>query len=367
MKTLIVGGGNLGHVMASVISNKGYEVAILSRSPEKWDNNIKVRDNFGKIYEGNINVIKKLDTHLLEYDNILLCLPGNAIEQNLTDLQPYISKTCNVGSVFSSTGFFWIAKKVLGENSNLYGFQRVPYMSKILEYGKSSEITGYKKEHKLFFSTSSENKNKLKSFYNEILNIDITEVQNYLEVSLTNSNPLLHTARLFGLLSDYSIDVKYKNHFSFYKGWTNKDSQLLVEMDSELQTIISGLSLPKEYFPTVMSHYETSNIQELTDKINSIPAFQSVMLPMIETDKGFIPNLSHRFFVEDIPFGLVIIKSIAILLNVKTPNIDKVLFHFQKIMDKEFISYDNKKGKNYSESASILNFGIDGLSKLLVL
>jgi hypothetical protein len=91
------------------------------------------------------------------------------------------------------------------------------------------------------------------------------------------------------------------------------------------------------------------------------------MLPMIETDKGFIPNLSHRFFVEDIPFGLVIIKSIAILLNVKTPNIDKVLFHFQKIMDKEFISYDNKKGKNYSESASILNFGIDGLSKLLVL
>jgi len=39
-------------------------------------------------------------------------------------------------------------------------------------------------------------------------------------------------------------------------------------------------------------------------------------------------NLKARFFWEDVPFGLVILKDIGNLVGVKTPNIDRmIVFH----------------------------------------
>ena len=53
--------------------------------------------------------------------------------------------------------------------------------------------------------------------------------------------------------------------------------------------------------------------------------FQGLTHPMIETDDGkFVPNFKFRYLFEDVPFGLAVIKGIADLAEVKTPNVDKV-------------------------------------------
>ena len=46
---------------------------------------------------------------------------------------------------------------------------------------------------------------------------------------------------------------------------------------------------------------------------------------MTETEDGkFVPNFKFRYLWEDIPFGMAVIKGIATIAGVQTPNIDKV-------------------------------------------
>jgi hypothetical protein len=57
---------------------------------------------------------------------------------------------------------------------------------------------------------------------------------------------------------------------------------------------------------------------------------------MVETPQGLQLDTDHRYFSEDIPYGLVLIKSMAKYVNVDTPKIDMVLNWAQKVMGKEF-------------------------------
>jgi len=45
---------------------------------------------------------------------------------------------------------------------------------------------------------------------------------------------------------------------------------------------------------------------------------------MKEADGGWIPDFSSRYFTADYPYGLKIIRDIAVLFDVKTPNVDIV-------------------------------------------
>ena len=47
---------------------------------------------------------------------------------------------------------------------------------------------------------------------------------------------------------------------------------------------------------------------------------------MNETEDGkFVPNFKFRYLWEDVPFGMAVIKGIATIAGVQTPNIDKVI------------------------------------------
>jgi len=48
----------------------------------------------------------------------------------------------------------------------------------------------------------------------------------------------------------------------------------------------------------------------------------------VQLEGGVVPNLDSRFFWEDIPYGLCILKDIAEMAQVPTPVIDKMIeFH----------------------------------------
>jgi len=45
---------------------------------------------------------------------------------------------------------------------------------------------------------------------------------------------------------------------------------------------------------------------------------------MTETESGWVPDWSSRYFTADFSFGLKIIRDIAKMFDVDTPNIEKV-------------------------------------------
>jgi hypothetical protein len=320
MKTIcICGGGSLGHVMAAVLgSQEDIKINILTGHPEAWNESICATDTVEKKYSAVVNKATANASDVIpESDIILFCLPGYLIRETLLKIHPY-AQGKPVGSVVSSTGFFQNAEEILGSKASLYGFQRVPFIARVREYGKSADLLGYKKE--LLMATENIEDDFI-GLWSSWLMTPVHKLNNKWEAILSNSNPLLHTSRLYSLWHHYETEI-YAEPILFYEQWDDESSELYVAMDSEFQQLCKRY---EAHIPDVLTYYESNNPQELTRKLKSIAAFKGIPAPMKQTEKGWTPDFTSRYFTEDFPYGLQLIKDLAIKNNLSTPTIDMVL------------------------------------------
>ena len=322
-KVCICGGGSLAHVCAGVLSSQPeVEVNIFTRKPELWSHQLEVTDSRGKVYNGNLNIIDNSPEEALkDCDIVFLCLPGFAIEGTLNSIKPYIGNAV-VGSIVCSTGFFFAAHRILGEDARLFGFQRVPYIARTKEYGHTANLLGYKPQ----LAIAVENVEDNEAFRQLVETLWMTPVKllgSHYEVSLTNSNPILHTGRLYSMWKDWDGEV-YDHNILFYKEWTNEASQMLIDMDAEFMQLLDLLPVTKGAIPSLLKYYESQDAESLTRKITSIPAFQNITSPMKEVGGVWIPDFESRYFTEDFPYGLKYIWQLAHENNIYCPNIDLV-------------------------------------------
>ena len=322
-KVCICGGGSLAHVCAGVLSSQPeVEVNIFTRKPELWSHQLEVTDSRGKVYNGNLNIISNSPEEALkDCDIVFLCLPGFAIEGTLNSIKPYIGNAV-VGSIVCSTGFFFAAHRILGEDARLFGFQRVPYIARTKEYGHTANLLGYKPQ----LAIAVENVEDNEAFRQLVETLWMTPVKllgSHYEVSLTNSNPILHTGRLYSMWKDWDGEV-YDHNILFYKEWTNEASQMLIDMDAEFMQLLEVLPVTKGAIPSLLEYYESHDAESLTRKISSISAFQNITSPMKEVDGGWVPDFESRYFTEDFPYGLKFIVELAKDKNIDCPNLNMV-------------------------------------------
>lgn len=315
----ICGGGALGLVVASVLANtQQLSVRLYTAHPQQWSKDIETIDNEGRIYKGELEKISDSPAEVIpQSDIVLLCLPGFLIEKTLQNIKPYIT-TQAVGSIVSSTGFFFRAHEVFSKSTSLFGFQRVPYIARVTEYGHSAALLGYKKQ--LYMATEnlpSDFENEWKDW----LHTPVAHLDNYLEASLSNSNPLLHPARLYGMWHNWEGQA-YEKQDLFYANWDEFSSQIYIAMDNELQELCRKLHV---HVQPVLDYYESTDAASLTRKLNSIEAFLSIPAPMKQVEGGWVPDFTSRYFTEDFPYGLQIVKELAIVNKISTPTIDNVL------------------------------------------
>ena len=359
----ICGGGGLGHTLAAKISKNGYQVHLLTGHPARWSKHILVEDCNQVTINGEITQISDRPEEVIpSVDIILLCVPGYLIQQTLHAIAPYVSPGTEIGSVISSGGFFWMACHELGKEQRLFGFQRVPYISRVREYGRSAELKGYKSMLKIGGNSNSDLE-ELTSFFSKALETPTIALGHYLEATLTNSNPLLHPSRIYGMLSPFDTDT-YDKEFLFYEEWDDRSSEVLIECDSEFQRILSRLPIHQEEIPSLLQYYESEDVTSLTRKIRSIEAFKGIKMAMVAQGDRFKVDYTNRYFTEDIPFGLLIIKSLGNLLKEDTPMIDQVILWIQERMRKQYLIAGTLKGKDIGESGVIQNFNINTLDDL---
>ena len=254
---------------------------------------------------------------------VLVCLPGFAIHDELEIIKPHLSNEAIVGTVVSSTGFFFEALKVVSSDIPLFGFQRVPFISRIIEYGKKAELKGYKESLHVAIENTSE-KESFREKLEKLFEKPVTLADNYYEVSLSNSNPLLHPSRLYTMWKDWQPGIVYPRNPQFYAEWTNEASTLLIKMDDEFQQLLKVLGLKPGRIPTILNYYESTDAITLTQKLHNIRAFQGIPSPMKEVRSGWIPDFTSRYFTEDFPYGMRFIVETAHEQNVKIPTIEKV-------------------------------------------
>ena len=323
MKICICGGGNLGHVCAGFLANRGHEVSILTTKPERWAPELKIVAP-DITFTGQLALVtSKPEEVIPQAEMVLVCLPGFALHEELVKIKPHLSHGVTIGSVVSSTGYFFEAFKVLPPDNPLFGFQRVPFISRIIEYGKEAELKGYKETLHVAIEHTTD-KESIRKELEKLFEKPVSIANNHYEVSLSNSNPLLHPSRLYTMWKDWQPGIVYSRNPQFYAGWTIEASTLLLKMDEEFQQLLKALGLKPGCIPTILDYYESTDAVSLTQKLHDIKAFQGIPSPMKEVEGGWIPDLSSRYFTEDFPYGMRFIVETAHEQNVKIPTIEKV-------------------------------------------
>ncbi len=321
MRICICGGGSLGHVCAGILSSHDHvTLNMLSGHPNSWQHTITVTDPDGKNYFGKINHISSNPFEVCaDQDIILLCLPGYLIEKTLNEIKPYIG-TAVVGTVVSSTGFFFFAHDILGGSARLFGFQRVPYIARVKEYGKSANLLGYKSN----LSVAVENVEDMESLRATLSSLFLTPtflLGSFYEAALTNSNPILHTGRLYTMFCGRENEI-FDHNILFYKEWTDEASQMLIDMDQEFFRLLDALNV--HGIPKLLDYYESQDAASLTRKIASIAAFQNITSPMKQKEDGWVVDFDSRYFAEDFPFGLRFIYDLCHKHHIHCAAIDTV-------------------------------------------
>lgn len=278
-KVLIVGGGNVGVQMAVHFAVKGFNVWILTSEERKLDR-IAIVDEEGEVINETKNFVLTCDKKkaVEGADLILITRPAFLIKKTIDEISDFLMEGVSLGFVPAIGGgelnFNNIQKKV-----NVFGLERVPSVARMTnEYGVVKAV-GYRNKLKIAFL--NESLLKISKLFEMVFNIKCEVVDSYLSLTLTPSNPLLHTSRLYDLFSDYRKGKVYSHVSNFYEGWTLNASNLLFAMDSELQNLVSKIKedLPSVEVVSLREHYESRTSEELMNKIRSISGFKGLKSP----------------------------------------------------------------------------------------
>ena len=329
MRVCICGGGNLGHVAAGFMAaRKDFEVTVLTRHPERWDQRLSIECPDGATLLGRLSLVtSNPEEAVAGADVVLLCLPGNSIRSVLLQIKDFLPaapvRETAVGTVVSSTGFWNEALAILPADVPLFGLQRVPFIARTAEYGHKARLLGFKKSLQVAVEHTTR-KEELRVAVERMFDTPTVLLDNYYEACLSNSNPLLHPARLFDLWHDWHREDVYARVNLFYEEWTDEAAQLYIDMDSELQRLLTVLPVRKGCIPNVLDYYESTDAASLARKLRSIEAFKGIEAPMRQVAGGFVPDFQSRYFTEDFPYGLALIQRMARTHGIATPTIDRV-------------------------------------------
>lgn len=321
----IVGGGSLGHVIAGWLANKNISVSILTRRPDDWSENLKINTpeesfvaRIGKVSSNPADVIPEAGV-------VLLAVPGYANRQELGSIKPFLTPGTYVGGVFCSSGFFFEALEILPENIKLWGFQRVPFISRTLDYGHEANLLGFRPEFNIAVERDTDpGKEAFRQWVENSFGSKTILRKNHYEVSITNSNPILHTSRLYTMFSDWPADKRIDRNILFYEEWTSEAAELLMKMDDELFKILEHLPVTPGYLIPLVTYYDSHDAESLKNKLSSIAGFKGITSPMKRDDKGWYPDYSSRYFTEDFGYSLKYIWELGKKFGVDMPCIDHV-------------------------------------------
>lgn len=358
MNICIVGGGNIGTLLAGELSFKGNKINILTSNPQKWNKIITVYNtNKETIFSGKINLATNDAQRAIDgCELILLTIPAFLFERQLNKIRQYVYKDTMIAAFPGTGGKEFVFRKIMGEKGIFFGLQRVHSISRLKEYGNSVYMTG-RKDSVTVGSLDKKYLDKCAVLLENILDMSCYKVENYLNVTLTPSNPILHTTRLYSMFKS-SLSKTYK--IKFYEEWNNEASEMLFGCDNELQLLCNSLKeINLENVISLKKHYNANTIQEFTDKIQSIKAFKGIEAPMVKNKEIYSVDWKSRYFEEDFPYGLCIVKGFCEIMKLNTPYIDSILYWYEKEQKLEYYKNRQFKGKDLKSLNIPQNFGIN--------
>ncbi len=326
MRVAVIGGGNIGTLMAAEMAYNGHDVVVYTSNPDCWNKSVEVYDSDSNyLFSGEIGMVtSSLDKAIRKAEIIFVTLPSHMFVDIAEQMYPYVTSNQAIGIVPGSGGAEFAFGRLISKGCTFFGLQRVHSIARIKERGKAVYMLG-KKDMLHIGAVPASCANKMAEAMVDLLKIKCVTLKNYLCITLTPSNPILHTTRLYSMFKDYRPETFYPRNFLFYEEWTDDSSEVLFLCDKELQMLCKVIPIDLTQVVSLPIYYESTTPQRLTKKIQSINAFKGLTSPMkaVDADK-WVPDFSSRYFTSDFSYGLKIILDLCELFSVDAPNIRRV-------------------------------------------
>ena len=333
MKITVVGGGNIGTQFMVHAASKGHEVTAYTSDPSVFASHLNIVDeNDNTVLEGDIALATNdPEKAFSDAEFIMITLPSMMMKGIADKIYEYASSSAVIGVVPGNGGSECAFARCIERGNTFFAIERVPAIARLVQKGKTVRSTGYRGELHVA-SIPAARAQECCDLISGIYDKPCVLIPNYLNLTMTPSNPILHTTRLRTLFKDYKPGVTYESLPLFYEEWSDESSELLLKCDDEVQEICRALPMfHMEFTKSLRVHYESPTVEAMTAKISSINAFKGLTTPSVKVDGGLIPDLHSRYFTADFSYGLAIIKQIAVFAGVKTPNIDDVLAWYESL------------------------------------
>lgn len=333
MKITIVGGGNIGTQFAVHCAEKKHEVTVYTSTPEIYQKHLNTVDENGNTtHEGDIaEATNNPEVAFRNADFIMVTMPSTMMKSAAEMIYDNSDSHSIIGVVPGNGGSECAFRKCIERGNIFFGLERVPAIARLVKKGATVKSTGYRDELHVASIPSSIVEDCCELIQG-IFNMPTKPIPNFLNLTMTPSNPILHTTRLRTLFGDWKPGVTYESVPLFYEEWDDASSELLISCDEEVQDICRALpEYQLNYVKSLRVHYESPTVETMTKKISSIAAFKGLTTPTVEVDGGLVPDLHSRYFTADFSYGLTIIKQIADLVGVSTPNINATMQWYRNI------------------------------------
>ncbi len=334
MKITIVGGGNIGTQFAVHCAEKQHEVMVYTSKPSLFQKELSIVNQNGDIIHKGV-IAGATDSEELAFsdaDLIFVTVPAFCMKDTADKILKYANSGMKIGLIPGTGGGECAFAKCIEKGAVVFGMQRVPSVARLTEYGSRVCAAGYRKAlHVAALPKAATG--EIADIISHIFDMECAELPCYLNLTLTPSNPILHTTRLRTIFKDYGVSKSsYDKLPLFYEEWDDETSRLLFLCDSEVQRICAALTCHDlSEVRSLKAHYESETPEALTRKIRSIEGFKGLKTPSLQKEGRLIPDLNSRYFTADFSFGLSILVQIADIYCLDVPNIKATMGWYEKI------------------------------------
>ena len=387
----ICGGGNAAHTMIPIIQNHfsgkinlylpfGDEATYFQRL---IDENKSLTATIGdiEVYGQPDMVSNSAEKACKKADLILMPLPAFAHEQTLQQIAPFIKNESIIGAIPARSGFEYAALTILRKNKKekvkIFGMQTLPWACRIREYALKVNVLG-KKRSVGIAAFPHETTPEIAEYLSSILDLNLEALPNMLTLTLANVGQIIHPGIMYGLFRGKEhIAYKKDSIPLFYQGVTEEIAEILKRVSDEILVLTekiksSNKSVNLEHVKSLrewlLYSYKGSIADESTLQkcFTTNSAYQGLYAPVKQVGDVFYPDFQARYLTEDVPFGLVVIKSIAQLIEVKTPMIDEITLTISKWIGKEYLKKGELRGKDIWDTRIPQKYGIKKFEEIIM-
>lgn len=355
----------MGTAIAADLARKNL-VAIHSSKPQLFTKTLRYVDMVnGDAFESKLSMVSDNYAKVLfEAEIVFVTLPTPVIQSVVKEILPYINSKTIVGYVPGAGGVEFLSSALIAKGVCVFGFERVPYVARLSEYGKV--VTASKKDRYRVAVFPKNRNSEVANLIGQLFDRPCSEMNSFLSMTLT---PTLHTSRLYDLYADYAPGDQLADNPFFYAEWRDSASSICLQLDDELHMVTKTLSsygLDASDLVPYRIHYESPTVELLTKKIRSIASLSRIKGPVIENIDGtFSLDLTSRYFTESFPFRLAIVKGLADLIEEEVPLTTEILEWYGELIGKKYLDKGRLVGKDVIECNVPQNYGIRCINDLV--